>query len=136
MSLNIYLNFNGNCEAAMKFYESATGGKIVVMQRYGDSPVPCSDAEKNLVLHGILMIGEDKIMFSDGNEKHQVTFGDNFSIAMDFKDDTSIQKAFDGLSAGGTVTMPLQDMFWGAKFGMCRDQFGVNWMFNYDKPKL
>jgi hypothetical protein len=36
------------------------------------------------------------------------------------------------LSARGTVTMPLADMFWSSYFGMCRDQFDVNWMIGYD----
>jgi PhnB protein len=31
--------------------------------------------------------------------------------------------------------MELQDMFWGAYFGMITDKFGIGWMFNYEHPK-
>ena len=75
------------------------------------------------------------VMCSDTNEQRNVEVGDNFSLALDFKSDGDMRRAFDALSAGGTVTMPLQDTFWGATFGMCRDKFSINWMFNYDKPK-
>jgi PhnB protein len=44
-------------------------------------------------------------------------------------------KSFDALANGGKVTMPLQDTFWGAKFGTLTDTFGINWMFNCEKKK-
>lgn len=135
MSLNMYLYFNGNCEQAMNFYVNATGGTIGAIQRYGDAPMGASEAYKNKVLHATFTIYGATVMCSDSNEKKIVNFGDNFSIALDFKSDDEIARAFEALSAGGTITMPLQDTFWGAKFGMCCDKFGVNWMFNYDKPK-
>ena len=135
MSLNVYLYFNGNCEEAMNFYQNATGGTIDTLQRYGDNPMGASIAHKDKVLHAVMTIYGTTVMFSDSNEQRNVNFGDNFSLALDFKTDESITNAFTALSAGGTITMPLQDTFWGAKFGMCTDKFGVNWMFNFDKPK-
>jgi PhnB protein len=36
------------------------------------------------------------------------------------------------MAAGGKITMPLQDQFWGATFGMLEDKFGVSWMFNHE----
>jgi PhnB protein len=74
-------------------------------------------------------------MFSDAGNNHKVNFGDNFSMSVDCKTDEEIEKLFKAMSEGGHITMPLQDTFWGAKFGMCTDKFGVNWMFNHDKPK-
>jgi PhnB protein len=136
MSLNVYLFFNGNCEEAMKFYETATGGKIVSLMRYSDAQIPSSEAYKNKVMHGVMEIQGDKVMMSDSNEQRNVNIGDNFSLSLDFKSDGDMQRIFDALSGnGGMVTMPLQDTFWGARFGMCQDKFGVNWMFNHDKPK-
>jgi PhnB protein len=44
-------------------------------------------------------------------------------------------KKFDALAVGGKVLMPLQDMFWGAKFGMLRDAYGISWMFNCELKK-
>ncbi len=56
-------------------------------------------------------------------------------VMLDFSDEAEATKAFDALGAGGNVTMPLQNTFWGAKFGMLRDAFGVSWMFNCDLKK-
>ena len=135
MSLNVYLYFNGNCEEAMNFYKDATGGSIDSMQRYGDSPMGASIADKDKVLHAIMTIRGTKIMFSDSSEKRTINFGDNFALAIDCSSPGDIKNIYEAISAGGTITMPLQDTFWGATFGMCCDKFGVNWMFNFDKPK-
>jgi len=136
MSMNIYLNFNGNCEEAMNFYKDATDGTIETIQRFGDANMPTSEVYKDKVLHGIMHINGGIVMFSDAMEQRNVTFGNNFSIALDFDNDGNMQRVYDALSGnGGSVTMPLQVTFWGAKFGMCVDKFGVNWMFNHDLPK-
>lgn len=135
MGLNAYLFFNGNCEEAMNFYKDATGGSIERISRYGEAPMPCSDSEKNLIMHCTLNINGAKLMCSDTAQQREVSFGTNFSMALDYNSDDEMQHAFDALSAGGVVSMPLQDTFWGAKFGMCTDKFGVKWMFNHDKPK-
>lgn len=105
------------------------------IQRFGDSPMPVSEADKGKVLHGQVEVNGQVIMFSDASGEHRATFGNNFSIALDFNNTSDMDRAFAGLSEGGVVTMPLQDTFWGARFGMCTDKFGVNWMFNHDKPK-
>jgi len=135
MSFNVYLFFNGNCEEAMNFYKDAAGGVIESINRFGDSPMPTSEDAKNKVIHAIMDIGGSKVMFSDCGDNRSVNFGDNFSLSLSFNSDESITACFNAVSAGGKVTMPLQDTFWGAKFGMCTDKFGINWMFNYDKPK-
>ncbi len=135
MSLNVYLFFNGNCEEAMNFYKDCTNGNIVSLQRFGDTPMPCDESQKNKVMHAIMDIHGSTVMFSDSDSKRQINFGDNFSLALDFKNEDAISTCFTALSKGGKITMPLQDTFWGAMFGMCTDKFGVNWMFNFDKPK-
>lgn len=136
MALNIYLNFNGTTEEAMNFYKDATGGEIHNIMRMGDAPgMPVADEDKGKVMHGIMSIHGSTVMFSDGNAQHKVNMGDNFSMSLDYKNDADMEREFNALSAGGKVTMPLQDTFWGARFGMCTDKFGVNWMFNHDKPK-
>ena len=133
--MNIYLMFNGTCEDAMNFYKDAIDAEIVSMQRWGETPASSSESYKEKIMHGIMTIQGATVMCSDTNEQRNVEVGDNFSLALDFKSDGDMRRAFDALSAGGTVTMPLQDTFWGATFGMCRDKFSINWMFNYDKPK-
>ncbi len=135
MGLNIYLNFNGTSEEAMNFYKDATNGSIETLMRFSDTQMPASEAMKNKVMHGIMHIHGQKVMFSDGGEEHPVHVGNNFSMALDFNNEEDMTREYNALAAGGVVTMPLQDTFWGAKFGMCTDKFGVNWMFNFDKPQ-
>lgn len=131
MNLNVYLFFNGNCEEAMNFYRDHLGGNVEMVQRYSDAPGSSSESYGNKIMHGLMHVGGTKLMMSDSNEKRNVNVGDNFSISLDFQNDGEMQRTFDALSGnGGQVTMPLQDTFWGARFGMCVDKFGVNWMFN------
>ena len=135
MGIVIYLFFNGNAEEAMNFYAQATGGSILNINRYGDNGMACAESEKGKVMHGIITVNGSQMMFSDCGEKKKAVFGDNFSVSVDYKNEDDMRKAFEGLVQGGTVVMPLQDTFWGATFGMLTDKFGVNWMFNHDKPK-
>jgi PhnB protein len=135
MEMNIYLYFNGNCEDAMNFYKEALGGNILNISRFGDAPMPSGEEHKNKIMHAVMEVAGTTLMFSDSSENRKVAFGDNFSVSINCHSDEEITGAFNAMSAGGNITMPLQDMFWGAKFGMCCDKFGVNWMFNWDKPK-
>ena len=135
MEMNIYLYFNGNCEEAMNFYKDILGGEMVNVSRYSDSPMQTDEADKNKILHAVMQVAGTTMMFSDSMGQHATIQGNNFSVSLNFHSDEEITRTFDAFSAGGNVTMPLQDMFWGAKFGMCSDKFGINWMFNWDKPK-
>ena len=135
MGMNAYLMFNGNCEEAMNFYAEATNGTIESLVRYSDTQMPCSEEYKNKIMHGIMLINGTKVMFSDASENRAIQFGDNFSLALDFQGEATMHVLFKGPSAGGIVTMPIQNTFWGAQFGMCKDKFGVSWMFNYDQSK-
>ena len=135
MQINTYLYFNGNCEAALNFYKDALHGNIERMVRYGDTPGHEADDNENLVMHAVLDVNGTGIYFSDSSDKHKTTPGDNFAISLSFTSDEDITNTFNAISNGGQITMPLQDTFWGAKFGICTDQFGINWMFNWDKPK-
>ncbi|PZF73233.1 VOC family protein [Taibaiella soli] len=135
MNLVVYLFFNGNCEEAINFYKDTLKGEVLFMQRFVDSPMPCEDADKNKVMHATLKMENFMMMFSDSDSKHEITFGNNYSLSLDFKDAESLDSTFAALAAGGSTEMAPQDMFWGARFAMCTDKFGVKWMFNYDKPK-
>ena len=56
--------------------------------------------------------------------------GTNFSVSLSGDDDAELRSWFDQLSAGGTVTMPLEKQMWGDEFGMFLDKFGLSWMVN------
>ena len=128
-----YLLFNGNCREAITFYHAAIGGDLHIMP-FGDAP-GCTPDQKDLVMHTKLSNGNCIIMASDGRPGTPVTAGDNFSVSIDHDSREEQTRIFNALATGGNVTMPLQDMFWGAHFGMLTDKFGIMWMFNCDNPK-
>jgi PhnB protein len=130
MGYSLYLFFNGNCEEAMKFYANVFNTKVEFIQRYKDAPEPHDHHAGDKIMHASMNIRGSYIMFSDAHGKDEVTQGNNFSISLDFKDNGEQENLFIKLSSGGKVTLPLQDTFWGSRFGMCTDKFGVNWMFS------
>lgn len=140
-TVNVYLTFNGNCREAFDFYKSVFGGEYPYVGTFGEMPpadgkeIP--EEDKNKIMHITLPIsGETMLLGSDtGGEwgsRHQQ--GNNFSISINADSKEEADRLFNGLSAGGTVTMTMEDTFWGAYFGMFTDQFGINWMVNYDDP--
>jgi len=132
-----YLHFNGNAAEALDFYGKAFGGKVVAQQTYGESPVECKKEWKDKIMHAIFQAGSLTFMVSDigSADDREATAGTNTQLALNFKHEEDIDRVFAAMSPGATVTMPLQDTFWGAKFGMLTDRFGISWMFNFDKPK-
>jgi PhnB protein len=131
-----YLNFNGNCRQAMEFYTKCLGAELYVMP-YSEGPadMPKEMKATDKVLHARLAKGTQVIMASDcapGKPAHE---GNNFSISINCESNQEVDKLFAALGEKGKVIMPAADMFWGAYFGMVTDQFGINWMFNYEKPK-
>jgi uncharacterized glyoxalase superfamily protein PhnB/uncharacterized protein YndB with AHSA1/START domain len=141
--VSTYLNFPGNTEAAFNFYKSVFGGEFNGdgLQRFGDitppdGMPPLSDEDKKLIIHVELpILGGHVLMATDAAESMglKVEYGNNTHINLEPETREETQKLYKALSAGGTVTMELQDMFWGAYFGSCTDRFGVNWMFNYSE---
>lgn len=135
MDLNIYLTFNGNAEEAMNFYAKAFGVQIDMIQRFGDMPGEVKPEHKDLVMHARMDISGVALMASDGMDEHKANFGNNVAISVNCDSVAEADQGFNAIAAGGTVTMPLADTFWGAYFGMCTDKFGVHWMFNHDYPR-
>ena len=133
-NLNPYLNFNGDADKAIKLYEKALGAKTDNVMRWSDMPPgegnDVKPEHKNRVMHALLHLGPAELMVADALPDQPVRPGDNAHVNLSFDDVADMKKKFDALAAGGQVTMPLQDTFWGAKFGMLKDAFGVQWMFN------
>ena len=135
-ALNPYLNFNGTTEEAFGFYKSVFGGEFAMVMRFKDIPKEYkgADHEDNKIMHIALPIaGGNVLMGSDVPESmSKVTTGNNIQISISPASKEEADKLYNGLSAGGTVTMPMADAFWGAYFGMCIDKYGISWMINYD----
>jgi len=135
MKLNPYLIFSGNAEEVLNFYKDALGGEITMLSRYGDSPMPTDEDYKNKVMHSRLVFDGNLVMISDDMKGHPVSTGGNVQLSIEVESLDRINEVFEKMSEGGKVTLPLQDMFWGARFGMLQDKFGISWMFNHElKP--
>lgn len=135
-ALNPYLNFNGSTEEAFNFYKSVFGGEFAMIMRFKDIPAEYKGPahEDNKVMHIALPItGGGMLMGSDVPEAMgKVITGTNIQLSLAPSSKAEADKLFNGLSAGGRVTMPMADAFWGAYFGMCEDKFGIRWMINFD----
>ena len=130
-----YLNFNGNCREAMKFYQRCLGGELSIMP-FSEAPGDFPKEAKDRVMHA--RVTKDRttlLMASDTMPGSNFVQGTNFSISIDCQSAEETDRLFNAFSENGKITMPLQDAFWGARFGMLRDKFGINWMFNFEKPK-
>jgi PhnB protein len=133
--INPYLNFMGNTEEAFLFYKSVFGGEFLALQRFEDTPeaarVPAHEQQK--LMHVALPIGDNILMGTDALESmgHNITPGSNFSVSINADSEEEANRLFQGLSAGGQVSVPMQLMFWGDHFGMLTDPFGIQWMVSY-----
>ena len=135
-TINPYLNFSGKCEEAFNFYKSVFGVEFLGFQRFKEVPsegnLSADEGEKIMHIslpigHGTMLMGSDR-----PSSMGPVTNGDNTYISIQTDNDEETERLYNGLSAGGQVTMPLQQVFWGARFGMFIDKFGIQWMINQE----
>ena len=139
-SVNVYLNFNGNCEEAFLFYRKNFGGEFPYIGRFKDMPQKegetMPEEMANQIMHVSLMISKETcLMGSDVGGEWSSSFkpGNNFSISINADTKEEADRLFNGLSEGGTITMPLADTFWGDYFGMFIDKFGISWMVSFNE---
>ncbi|MBX5439184.1 MAG: VOC family protein [Thermoflavifilum sp.] len=135
-----YLNFDGQAEEAMQFYQSVLGGKFAGagIIHMGDVPgMPdLSAEEQRRVMHVTLDLGNGlKLMASDilPSMGHQLTVGNHCYMLLSPDSREEADRIFQALAEGGEVEMPMQDQFWGDYFGSLKDKFGVGWMINYSQ---
>ncbi len=134
--LNPYINFRDNARQAMKFYESVFGGKLT-MNTFKEFHASQDPSEDDKIMHAELHAGDGIIfMASDTPNSMQYRPGENFTMSLSGENELELKTYFEKLSAGGKVTMPLAKAVWGDTFGMCTDQFGINWMVNINAPKM
>ena len=137
-TVNIYLTFDGTCEEAFNFYKSVIGGEFSYLGRFSDMPpqegVDLTPEMASRIMHVSLPVSQETmLMGSDtgGEWAPKLQYGNNFSISVNTDSKEEADRLFNGLSAGGTVTMPLANTFWGDYFGMFTDKFGINWMISW-----
>lgn len=142
-SVNVYLNFDGNCEEAFNFYKSVLGGEFSYIGRFKDMPPQegapsMPDEMGNKIMHVSLPVSKETVLMgSDTGGEWASSFkqGNNFSISINADSKEEADKLFNGLSAGGQVTMPMDNTFWGDYFGMFTDKFGINWMVSFNEKQ-
>ncbi len=134
MQLNPHLAFNGECEAAFKFYENCLGGKIITMMTYGDSPMAEQmPALRGKIIHAEVALGDHQLTGCDVPlESYQKPQG--FYVLLHIGAEAEADRIFKALAENGAVRMPVQETFWARRFGMLVDQFGTPWMINCGKP--
>ena len=134
MQMNPYLTFDGQCEAAFKFYAKVLGGKVEALMRFKGTPaeehVPAGWAKK--VLHSQLVAGKNVLMGSDAPPgRYEKMKG--ISVTLVFDDLKEGKRVFKALAKNGKVDMEFQETFWAAGFGTLVDQYGTPWMINCNK---
>jgi PhnB protein len=131
MKLTPYLFFNGKCEEAINFYKQALGGEILQLSKMGDAPgMEVPEHQKNLVMHAALKFGDNELLMSDQFDNPTDHSSSAVTLSLHPNTVEEEQAVFSKLSEGGNITQPIVETFWGARFGMLVDKFGIHWMFN------
>ena len=131
VDVNPYLSFNGQCEAAFKFYEQCLGGEGLSFHKYGGSPMESQVPPewKDRVMHATLLCGKTALMGADAPPQYYRE-AQGFSVSLNVDQAEDADRVFNALAQGGKVQMPIQQTFWAKRFGVLIDKFGIPWMVN------
>jgi PhnB protein len=132
-TLNPYLTLNGRCREALDFYKRCLGGEVVASTTFADAKMEVPPGHEQDVMHSEFRSEGIHFMAADGMPGKPSEVGKNIALALGFDTETEQTKAYEALVEGGDASMPLHDAFWGARFGMLTDKFGIQWMLNCDK---
>ena len=139
--INPHINFNGNAEEAFTFYKSICGGEFSKITRFKDlsnDEFQVSEKEANKIMHIALPIGKNILIANDVPEimgpTNENENRSKISISTESKEEAD--KLFNGLSVGGQIEVPIGESPLGSYFGMLRDQFGIEWMVNFDSNDI
>jgi PhnB protein len=131
LNTSINLSFDGNCEAAFRFYERTFGGEIRTLLAWGQSPlagdVPPAYGPK--ILYVSLPFGNLRLVGGDA-PPGQYEPPQGFAIQLSMADSQEAERLFNVLAEEGTVRMPLQETFWATRYGVLVDRFGIPWEIN------
>lgn len=134
-----YLNLAGTAEEALNFYQGVLGGEIEIT-RWSDMPpspdMPVSDEWQNKVMHAALTIKDGVTVYAaDSVTDEEDKYANHVFLHIEFDSEDELRSAFEQMSDGGTINMPVDQMFWGAVYGDLVDKFGVGWGFHYQMPE-
>jgi len=133
-TVNPYLTFRGNCEAAFNLYKSVFGGEFQFVGRYKDVPESDrqnfpDDGDENIMHISLPISAETILMGCDSSEAFDQTsvYGNNITLSINTDSRANADRIFNELSTGGRIQMPMGDTFWGSYFGIFTDKFGIHW---------
>jgi len=138
-TVNPYLTFGGNCEAAFNLYKSVFGGDFQYIGRYKDVPADdrkefSNESDEN-IMHISLPISKETILMGcdsvEAFEKAMIV-GNNISLSVNTDSKANADRIFNKLPTGGQIQMHMNDTFWGSYFGILTDKFGIHWTISYD----
>lgn len=135
-TLNPYLTLNGRCREALDFYKRCLGGEVVAMMTFADAKQACGPmppGTEQQVMHAEFRSEGIHFMASDGMPGNPSVVGKNIALALAFDSAAEQASTYAALADGGEATLPLHDAFWGSRFGMLTDKFGIQWMLNCDR---
>jgi PhnB protein len=134
-TLNPYLRFRDTARQAMEFYQTVFGGKLQ-MQTFKEFHASHDPSEDNKIMHATLEADNGIVfMASDTPNNLEYRTGTNMSMSLSGDNEAELRAYYEQLSAGGTISMPLEKAPWGDTFGMFTDKFGVSWLVNIACPK-
>jgi PhnB protein len=126
-----YINFNGDCEEALKMYQSILGGDIQIASRYDNPAMNAPKEFQQKILHATFTFSGNTIMASDIMPNKDMTRGSgDASLSLSVATPEEGEKIFNELSKDGKVHIPFKKQFWGDWHGNFIDKFGIRWMVN------
>lgn len=136
ISPHISVLFNGNCEAALRFYEQSLGAKIAFMLTWAESPMAAQAPAgwERKILYGRMTLGDTDLVGADVLPEHYKEPA-GFAILLNLNDPEHAERIFNALAEGGTIRIPLQKTFWAARYGGVTDRFGVPWEINCEQAR-
>jgi PhnB protein len=132
MELAPYIFFYGRCEEALEFYKTALGGSYD-LKRIEGSPMAeeVPPEQRNRVMHATFTGPGITFMASDGPGTKPIDpDAGNITLSLATSDKAQGERVFNALADGGKVITPIADAFWGGRFGMLTDRFGIEWMMS------
>jgi PhnB protein len=133
MKLYTQLNFGGNCEEALRFYEKHLGGRITAMMTQSEAPGAPSGAGK-AIIHARMDIGNTVLIANDvpGTVFQKMR---SVYLYLSVDSDKEAERIHKLLSEGGEIYMPMEETFYATRFSMLRDRFGVSWTIIHERPR-
>lgn len=133
MKLRTYVNFDGNCQEAFRFYEQHLGGKIIMMMTHDQGPNPNIGQPdwKNAILHARITLGETELLGADIPTAQPMRSA-YLTLMLDSIEEA--ERVYAVLSEDGEIFMPIEENFFAFRFAQIRDRFGINWMILNERP--